>query len=185
MLVLGKALCLLDDHLGNLDVAACCLIEGRRDYLALHHAAHLGNFLRALVDEEDHQGALRMVRGDALSDVLQEHGLSGLRGSDDKSALSLSDRGDEVDDPRGDVLLGAVAALKAEHLVRMERGQVLEEDLVAGALRGIVVDGVNLQEGEIALGLALRGTDLALDGVAGLQVELSDLGRRHVDVVRA
>ena len=67
----------------------------------------------------------------------------------------------------------------------MERGQVLEEDLVAGALRGIVVDGVNLQEGEIALGLALRGTDLSLDGVAGLQVELSDLGRGHVDVVRA
>ena len=123
-----------------------------------------------------------MVRGDALRDVLQEHGLSGLRGSDDKSALALSDRGYEVDDPRGDVLLRAVAALETEHLVRMERGQVLEEDLVAGALRWIVVDSVNLQEGEIALGLALRRPDLSLDGVAGLQVELSDLGRRDVSL---
>ena len=94
MLVLGKALCLLDYHLGNLDMAACGLVEGRGYYLALNHAAHLGDFLRTLVDKEDHQCALGMVRGDALRDVLQEHGLSGLRGSDDKSALALADRGD-------------------------------------------------------------------------------------------
>ena len=66
----------------------------------------------------------------------------------------------------------------------MQRGQVLEEDLALGSLGGLAVDLVDLDQGEIAFAI-LRGADLAVDGVAGMQVEAADLRGRDVDVVRA
>ena len=69
-------------------------------------------------------------------------------------------------------------------LVRVERRQVVEEDLVARALGLLVVDRLDLEQREVALAF-LRRADLAGDDVAGAQVEAADLARRDVDVVRA
>jgi hypothetical protein len=55
-------------------------------------------------------------------------------------------------------------------------------DLVPGLFRGLEVDRVDLQQGEIALAL-LRRPDRSLDGVAGAQAEAADLARRDIDVV--
>ena len=66
----------------------------------------------------------------------------------------------------------------------IERRQVVEEDLVARLLRLLVVDRLDLEQGEVALAF-LRRADLAGDDVAGAQVEAADLARRDVDVVRA
>ena len=74
--------------------------------------------------------------------------------------------------------------LELHHLVRVQRDQVLEEDLVLGVLRRLAVDLVDLHQREIALAV-LRRADFAFDGVAGVQVEAADLRRRDVDVVRA
>ena len=57
-------------------------------------------------------------------------------------------------------------------------------DLVALLLGILEIDGVDLQQGEIALAV-LRAPDLALDGVAGAQAEAPDLRGRDVDVVGA
>ena len=69
-------------------------------------------------------------------------------------------------------------------LVGIERRQVVEEDLVARFLGRLEVDGVDLDEREVALAFLGRA-DLAGDGVAGAQIEAADLRGRDVDVVGA
>jgi hypothetical protein len=150
----------------------------------LHRARHLGDFLGTLVDEQHDQGDVGIVGGDGVGDVLHHHRLAALRAGHQQAALALADRRDHVDDARGDVLLGADFALQLEHLGRMQRRQVLEEDLVLRVLRRLVVDLVHLDQREVALAV-LRRADLALDGVARVQVEAADLRGRDVDVVGA
>src|SRR5213076_1668904 len=86
---------------------------------------------------------------------------------------------EQIDDARG-VLLGV--ELEAQVLVGIERRQVVEEDLLARLLRLLEVDGLDLEQREVALAF-LGGADLSGDHVAGAQVEAADLARRDVDIV--
>ena len=125
-----------------------------------------------------------MIAGDRMRDVLQQHGLAGARRRHDQGALALADRRDDVDDAGGEILLGRIAELHLQPLVGIERGQVVEVDLVAGLLGLFEIDRVDLEKGEIALAV-FRGADVAVDGVAGAQAEAADLRGRDVDVVGA
>ncbi len=125
-----------------------------------------------------------MVRGDRVGHVLHEHGLAGLGGRDDQAALPLADGRHDVDHAPGEVLLGLDVALELHHLVGVQRREVLEEDLRLRVLGRLAVDGVHLDEREVALAV-LRRADLAFDRIAGVQVETPDLRRRDVDVVGA
>ena len=60
-LVLDQALGLLDDHLGDLDVAGGRLVEGGGDDLPVDGALHVGHLFRPLVDEQHDQVDLGMV----------------------------------------------------------------------------------------------------------------------------
>ncbi len=182
--MLDQALGLLDHHLGDLHVAGRRLVEGGGHHFAAHGALHLGHFFRALVDQQDDQVALGVVAGDGAGDVLQHDRLARLRRRDDQAALTLADRCAEVDHATGEVFGGAVAGLHLQALVGEQRGQVLEENLVLRVFRLLEVDRVDLEQGEVALAF-LRRADLAGDGVAGTQVEATDLAGRHIDVVRA
>jgi hypothetical protein len=148
--------------------------------LALHRPLHVGHFFRPLVDEQDDEHTSGGSR-DRLRDALQEHGLAGARRRDDEAALPLADRRHQVHHAP-DRLSPAVSSLTA--CSRIERREVLEEDLLARLLGRLEVDGLDLDQREVALPF-LRRPDLARDRVAGVQVELADLRRRHVDVVRA
>ncbi len=117
-----------------------------------------------------------------MGDVLQHHRLARLGRRDDQPALAPADGGDDVDDAPGQVLLGADVALEGHGDVGVERGEVLEEDLVLGVLGRLGVDLVDLDQREVALAVLGR-SDLPLDRVAGVQVEAPDLRRAHVDVV--
>ena len=123
-----------------------------------------------------------MIGGDRVGDVLQDDGLAGARLRDDQRALALAERRDEVDDARGQVLAGRIVDLHLEALVGIERRQIVEVDLVAGLVRVLEIDRVDLEEREVALAV-LGAADLALDGVAGAQREAPDLRGRDVDVV--
>ncbi len=182
--VLDQALGLLDDHLGDLHVTRGRLVEGRRHDLALHRALHVGDLLRALVDEQHDQVALRMVGGDRMRDVLQQHGLAGARRRHDQGALALADRRHDVDDAGREILRGRILVLHVEPFIRIKRRQIVEIDLVAGLFRVLEVDRVDLEQGEVALAL-LRAADMAVEGVAGPQAEAADLRGRYVDVVRS
>ena len=72
--------------------------------------------------------------------------------------------------------------LELQPLLRIQRREVLEEQLLARLIGRLEVDRLDLDEREVALPF-LRRTDLAGHGVAGLQIELPDLRRRDVDVV--
>src|SRR5690606_1382445 len=70
-----------------------------------------------------------------------------------------------------------------EPFVRIERGKIVEIDLVADPLGVLEIDGVDLQKREIALAFFGRA-DLAFYRIAGPQPEAADLGGADIDVVR-
>src|SRR5262249_25466791 len=97
----------------------------------------------------------------------------------DEAALALADRGHQVEHAGGEIV---ALGFERDLLLRIERRQVLEEHLLARALRRLEVHRLDLDQREIALAV-LRRADLAGHRVAGVQIELADLRRRYVDVV--
>jgi hypothetical protein len=128
-------------------------------------------FFRPFVDEQHDQVHLRMVHGDRLSDVLEEHRLAGARRCDDEAALSLADRRHQIHDARGHVV---AAVFEPDRLLRIERRQVLEEQLLACLVRRLEVDRFDLDQREVPL-TVLRWTNLSRDRVARVEIELSNL----------
>ena len=75
-LVLNQAFRLLDNHFRNLNVARCWLVEGRSNHFTFNQTLHLGHFFRTFVNQQHHQHAVWVVIGNALRDVLQQHGFT-------------------------------------------------------------------------------------------------------------
>src|SRR6266851_5125048 len=122
-----------------------------------------------------------MILRDAVRDVLQQHRLARARRRDDEAALALADGHHQIQYPRGQVL---ALGFERELRLRIERGEILEEDLLARAFRRLEVDGLDLDEREVPLAV-LRRPDLAQHGVSRVKIEFPDLRRRDVDVVGA
>jgi hypothetical protein len=122
-----------------------------------------------------------VVGGDGVGDGLQQHGLAGAGRSDDEAALAFADGREQVHDAAADAL---AHGLHLDALLRIERRQVVEEDLVARLLGRLEVDGLDLDQREVLLAF-VRRADVAADGVAGLEIELANLRGRDVDVVGA
>ena len=182
--VLDKPLGFFDHHLGDLDVTHRRLVEGRGDDLSLHRTLHVGDFLRPLIDQQHDQVALGMIGCDRVRDVLHQHGLAGARRGDDQRTLALTDRSHDVDDPRREILPRRIFQLEAETLIGEQRREVVEIDLVLGFLGVFEIEGVDLEESEVAL--ALLGTpDVTFDGITGAQTEAADLRGRDINVVRS
>ena len=80
------------------------LVKGRADDFAMNGALHVCDFFRALIYEQDDERDFRVVAGDRVGDVLQQHGLAGARRRDDQGALPLADRRHQVEDAPGEVL---------------------------------------------------------------------------------
>src|SRR5664280_109216 len=182
---LDEALGPLDGQLGNRRVIGGRPVEGRGDDLALDRPLHVRDFLGTLVDQDDHEVGLRVVGRDCIGDRLQDESLARLGWADDQTALTLADRGDEVDQTgRQDVRLG----LQTQSLLRVERGELVEVDAVEGLVRRQAVDGVQANQriellaGRDLLALA-QGPDGTGYGVALAKVVLLDDAERHVDVV--
>ena len=120
-----------------------------------------------------------MVLDDRPRDRLQHHGLTGPGCRHNQPALALADGGDEIHDA-GAVL--TLIMLQIDPFLRVERGQVIEKNLVPRDFGIFQIDLLDLQEGKVSFAL-LRGADLAGHGVACPEVETPDLGRRNIDVV--
>ena len=74
--------------------------------------------------------------------------------------------------------------LQLQPLLRIQRRQVVEQNFVTGFVGRFKVDRFDLHQREIFFAL-MRRTYLAADGVAGFQVELANLRRRDINVVRS
>ena len=70
----------------------------------LTRALHVGDFFRALVDEQNDEDDLGMVGRDGVGDRLHQHGLAGAGRSDDQAALALADGAEQIHDAAGDGL---------------------------------------------------------------------------------
>ena len=147
----------------------------------LTDAAHVRDLLRTLADEGDHQEDVRVVGGDAVGDVLEEHRLAGLGRADDERPLALADRVDEVDQPLAEVLR---VRLEVDQLVRVDRRQVAEVGPAAGDVAIDAVDRVDAEQAPVLLRLARRA-DGAGDAVADAQAEAAHLAGVDVDVLGA
>ena len=77
----------------DFDSLFCSLFLDVRD-----DVSHFGDFFRTLVDEERDEDDFRMVLRNSAGHVLQENGLTGTRRSEDDTALTLTDRGEQVHD---------------------------------------------------------------------------------------
>ena len=75
---LDEALGAIDGELGDGGVLVRRPVEGGRHHFALDRAAHVGDFLGSLVDEQDDEVHLGVVRLDRVGDLLQDRGLAGL-----------------------------------------------------------------------------------------------------------
>ena len=122
-----------------------------------------------------------MVRQDAVGDLLQEDGLAGPRRRDDHAALAEADGSDQVHDPHVDLV---VVGLEPDPTLGVQRGQVVEADFLAQLVGVFKVDGLDAQQGEVALVLLGR-PDLAGNDRPGLQSEAADLAGRDINVVGA
>lgn len=158
------------------------LVEGRGDDFAAHRTLHFCHFFRTFVDQQHDQGDVGVVGRDRVRDVLQDHGLARFWRRHQQAALALADRGDQVDDAAGDVFLAIHFTFQAQRLVRMQRRQVFKQDAVLRGFRRFAVDLVYFDQCEIAFAI-FRGPYLALDRIAGVQVETADLRRGDVNVV--
>lgn len=170
---------LLDEPLGAFhgevrerDVLLRGPVERGGVHLAPDGTAHVRDLFRAFVQEDHHQVALGVVDGDGRGELLQQHGLPGLRRSDDQSALPLTDGGHQIDDARGRT---AVRGLQAQALPGVQRSEVAEVRTAPELPHRTAVDRVGMGQGAGALAGAL-------DDIALAQAVLPDQGGRHADV---
>ena len=156
------------------------LVEGRGDDLGVDGASHVGNLLRALVDEQHHEVGLGMIGSDGVGDILHQDGLTRLWLSHDECTLTLTDRREEIDNTSAEVSGGTVAT-ECELLVGEERCKMLERYAVAHLGWLSTVDHLDVGDGEVLLAL-VRRTHTALYHVAGLQtIALDDIiGHIHI-----
>ena len=122
-----------------------------------------------------------MVCRNAVRNRLQQHRLAGPRRSDNQSALPLAHRRQQIHHAARDVLANR---LHLHPLLRIQRSQVVEQNLVPSLFRRLEVDRLDLHQRKILLAL-MRRPHIAADRIARLQVELADLRRRDVNVIRA
>src|SRR5438445_659418 len=101
------------------------------------------------------------------------------------SSMVLPARGGETIRPRCPLPRGVSRSItRALAFLRIERRQVVEQNLVAGLVGRFEVDRFNLDQCEVFLAFVWR-TNLSADGVAGLEIKLANLRRGDVNVVGA
>jgi hypothetical protein len=125
----------------NLNVPRRWFVERGADDFAFDVAKHIGDFLGPLVDQKNDQENFRVVRRNGVRDVLQEHGFAGARRRDDQCALTFTERRHQIDDT-GSVVVRCV--LKLEPIVRIQRCQVIEKNLLFRFFRSLVVERLDL-----------------------------------------
>ena len=93
----------------NFDMAVGRFVEGGCYHFRVDAAAHVGNLLGSLVDEQDHDVDFRMIFGDGVGNVLEQDGLTGFGGRHNQGALSLADGGEHIYHAGGYVVAAAAA----------------------------------------------------------------------------
>ena len=122
-----------------------------------------------------------MIGGYRVGERLQHHGFSGARRRDDQAALSFSNRAKQVEHAARQIF---TRRFHFQAALGIERREVIEEYFISRDFGVLEINRLDFDEREIALTVFGR-PNLSRDGVAGPQVELPDLRRGNVNVIRA
>jgi len=179
LLVLDKPLGFLYDHLGNLDVAACLLVEGGGDNLTVDVTPHIGHFFRPFINQKDHQNDFRMIGTDGVGDFLKQDSLACSRGGDDQGALAFTDGTEHIDDANRHILF---SCLQFQSLIREKRSKTIKRNTHFCHNRLIAVDFENLENCKEAF-ILTRGAHLSIHYITGFQIQALDLGGRDIYVL--
>src|SRR5262245_31211400 len=112
-----------------------------------------------------------MIGRDAFGYGLEQHRLTGARRSNDQAALAFADRGQQIHDPGRQVFL---IRFQPDSLIRIERSQVIKQDLVSCLSRMLEIDCLNLDESEITLAV-FGWANLSGNRIPCSQIEFSNL----------
>ena len=154
-------------------MAFCRFVEGRGDYFRIDGTRHVGNFLRAFVDEQHNHVDFRMIGGNGVGYVFHQDGLTGFGLCHNQGTLTFADGGKEVY-YTGRQGVGISAFAKFEFLVREERGEMFERYTVAYKSRVTSVNLGYFYQREVLFAF-FRGTDYAFYHITGFQAEQFDL----------
>ena len=165
------------------ETARAALLVRRRssDNLALTSAA-CRSLLRALINQQHDEIALRVVRFDRMGDILQQNGLTGPRRGHDQRPLALPDGSHQINDPGGAIFDRGILDFHLQPLVRIERRQVFKGDLVTGLFGIIKVDLVDAGQGKVTLGI-VWGLNDTFNRIARAQRKLPDHFRADIDII--
>src|SRR5262249_38799503 len=122
-----------------------------------------------------------MILRDAVRNTLQHHRFPGPRSRHNQPPLPLSYGREEVEDTRR---IFRWRVFKPELLLRVERSEVIEENLVPRTFRLFVVNRLNFQQGKISFPF-FRWPNLTSHHIAGAQIESADLTGRDINIVRS
>ena len=128
-----------------------------------------------------HDVRIGMVRQDAVGDLLKQDRLAGTRRCDDHTALAEAERSDQIDDAHVDFVAGG---LEPDPTLGVQRGQIVEADLLAELVGVFKVDRLDAKQSEVPL-VFLGRPDLPRDDGAGFEAEAANLAGRNIDVVGA
>ena len=126
---LGETLGLFEDDVGNAYMAVGGFVESGGNDFGIDTALHVGNLLGAFVDEKHHEVDFGVVVSNGVGDLFEEGCFTSFGLSHNKSALTLSNGCEHIDDTGGEGLLGMAG--KFEFLFGEERSEGLEGDAVA------------------------------------------------------
>ena len=115
---LNKTLCALNCKLSDSGVIIGRTVEGGGNNLTLDGALHIGNFLGTLVNQNHHEVNLRVVGRNRVGNCLQNESLSSLWRRNNQTTLTLTNRGNQIDNSGRELL---VVGLEAKASVWVER----------------------------------------------------------------
>ena len=122
----------------------------------------------------------RVILLNCVGDFLQENRFAGAWRRRDESALSLTNRRDQIDDSHTQI---AIARLQMQPTLGVTRPKIVERNACLCPFGLITIDRFDLEKRQIALPFLGR-SHLSTYCVASPQIESLDLRRRDIDVVR-
>ena len=123
----------------DLDMAGHGFIECGCVNFAIEGPPHIGDFLGALVDEEEDEGGLGMVDADAAGEGLKKNRLSSSGRCGDETSLAHAERGNKIDGARGE--FGVPRCFQEDAAVGKKRSEFVELERGLPLAGGDVFDG--------------------------------------------
>ena len=158
-------------------MARCRLVEGRTEDVAVEGASKVGDFLRALVHEQEHEVDIGVVGADGKGQTLEHHGLSDARRGDNQASLPHSEGGNQIDRAGGRVELARL--FQKNPPVREHGGEFFEFKRALPLSDWYSLDRCQRSEAKPALRLK---TDRSCDPESRTEFVLTKQGNRECQV---